>query len=184
MTNKVDVEKIICDSLIEMMEKESFFNIKVTDLVKQAGISRSVFYNYFSSIYDVVQKMEDEFFDGILKVDSAALSVTQKIIKEFDPIIIQRVEFVKKSKKTLKVLISENGDPSFAVKLSNRSYQIIKEYSKGKYSDNELKMLSEYMAAGQTQAFKWWLKHEEDMDIYEAMLFLVKITKNLLQDKK
>ena len=43
-------ENLIYATTIKMMETTPFEKIKIVDLVKKAGISRSAFYNNFSSV--------------------------------------------------------------------------------------------------------------------------------------
>lgn len=183
---KIDIEKNICDTLIDMMEAKSFFDISVSDLVKAAKVSRSSFYLYFNSIYDVLQKIEDEFTEGLMSVQEVADHVSRERHRQFDQSVINRAEYIKKNKKILKVLTSENGDPSFLAKLTNRNKKIVKVHlkEKVKYSNAELKILSEYMAAGQLQAFKWWVNHEEEMDIYDTLLFVEDLTRKLIKSEK
>ena len=112
MPRVVDKETLICEKLIEMMEDTSFFDIKVTDFVKFAGVSRSMFYLYFNSLYDVLQKIEDDFIDGLLSEKEVVSSTKIKRDNKIDSTIIAKTEYIKKNKKILRVLTGKNGDPS------------------------------------------------------------------------
>jgi AcrR family transcriptional regulator len=183
MPRVVDKETLICEKLIEMMEDTSFFDIKVTDFVKFAGVSRSMFYLYFNSLYDVLQKIEDDFIDGLLSEKEVVSSTKIKRDNKIDSTIIAKTEYIKKNKKILRVLTGKNGDPSFSARMTNRNWRLLKNSldDNMKYSENEKRLLAEYMSAGQSQALYWWVNRENAMDIYDVLLFIESITMSLVR---
>lgn len=70
MLKRSATEKVICETLIEMMEKRRFDTIKVTEIVKKARISRSAFYVHYklspsySDISDTKRKLVSEYISG------------------------------------------------------------------------------------------------------------------------
>ncbi len=181
---KKDIEAIICHTLIEMMEKESFFKLTVSGLVKQANISRSTFYLYFDSLYEVIQKIEDDCLDGLLPEEIVARFLYDDNEKgAYDPSVISRAEYLKSHKRILSALLGENGDPLFVTKVINRCRRILdlkfKESAFKKRS--EIHIMMEYIIAGQIQTFKWWLNHEEETNIYEMIVYMDSLTRKLLK---
>lgn len=59
-------ERQICDAFFELMKEKSCSAIKVAELTRIAGISRSTFYVYFDSIDDVLQTVEDDFLSNLV----------------------------------------------------------------------------------------------------------------------
>lgn len=53
-------KKIIRESLLELLEKKSLEEITVKELCQYADINRATFYRYYTDIYDLFQKMEEE----------------------------------------------------------------------------------------------------------------------------
>ena len=180
-----DKETIICRKLIDMMEEISFFDISVTSFVKYAGISRSTFYLYFSSMYDVLEKIENDFIDGLLPENEIGRSMRKKRKNQIDGSIITKTEYIRENKKLLRVLTSEKGDPAFMARLVNRSRRILRKSLQAgdQFDEQQRKLLAEYISAGQIQALKWWVRHDDEMDIYDLSLFMEKLTFSLLDIK-
>ena len=164
----------ICERLLDMMEGQSFFSIKVTSFIKYAGVGRSTFYFYFDSLYDVLQTIEDEYFDGLLPEAEIAQASRSGRKTRVDSGFIGKVSYIERNKRALRILIGENGDPSFAVKLVNRNKRITREVLRGRHglSEAQIDLQAEYIAAGQVQALKWWLAHEDKMELCDLMLAL------------
>lgn len=178
MHEMLDKETVICRKLIDMMEETSFFEISVTSFVKYAGISRSTFYLYFSSMYDVLEKIETDFIDGLLPETEIGRSIKEKRKKEFDINIITKTEYIRENKKLLRVLTSDKGDPAFMARLITRSKRILRNSlrAEDQFDEQQRKLLAEYISAGQMQALKWWVRHDEEMDIYSLSLFMEELT--------
>lgn len=176
-----NAEEIICQTLIELMQKKSLIDIKVTELVKHANISRSSFYIYFSSIEDVVQKIEDDFISG-LKDEK---SIDFRDLENRDSVkLLPTLQYIKENMYTYKTLIGENGDPYFQYRLSNRSTKLLMEFNSG-LSDVKKRMIIEYINGGRWQMYKWWAQNEEEVTIEEVADLTNRIIKqvfNLLNE--
>ena len=53
------INECITTALIGMMDRKAFDNITITELVKEAGVSRVSFYRNFESKKDVLEKYMD-----------------------------------------------------------------------------------------------------------------------------
>ena len=169
-----DKEQLICDKLVDMMEETSFFDIKVKDFVEFAGISRSSFYLYFDSLYDVLQKVEDDFLSGMFSESETAQTAKSRQLETFNARFAIKVEYIERNKRLLRILLGPNGDPSFSARLVNRYRRIAEESWRGDQtiSRDQVELLSEYVAAGQIQALKWWVSSGTGMDLCDVMLTL------------
>ena len=175
-------EAYICQMLLKMMETKKFFDINVTEFVNFAGISRSSFYIYFDSLYDVLDKIENEFMDGLLPVKNISDGIKSGRGK-IDSNLISKTDYILRNKDMLRILMGENGDPSFTAKLTNRNRKILKEsFKDSNYSEIEKRLLAEYISAGQIQAIKWWNFHEEAMDIFDVMTFIENTAQKLINE--
>ena len=164
----VNTDRLICDKLLEMMETTPFYEVKVTQLVKHAGIRRSTFYAYFDSIYDVLQKIEDEFIDGFLKEE-----VVQRRVEEDQ--LIEMFVYMRENMHTFKMLCGPNGDPSFTARLANRSKRISKRIVQSSNSPApswQQGFIQEFLMGGRIYGFLWWAEHENEVSIKDiALLF-------------
>jgi len=46
--------RCIGEAIIRLMEKTEFVKLKISDIVKKAGVSRTTFYKYYTSTYEVL----------------------------------------------------------------------------------------------------------------------------------
>lgn len=46
--------RCIAEAIIELMQSDSFYHIKISSVVKRAGVSRKTFYNYYDSTYNAL----------------------------------------------------------------------------------------------------------------------------------
>ena len=58
--------KKIKEALYKMLEKKNINEIKVTDLIKQAGVSRGTFYKHYYYVSDILKEDLDELINNIV----------------------------------------------------------------------------------------------------------------------
>lgn len=178
-------EEHICDKYLDLVEKKPFDRIKVKELVEYAEISRSSFYLYFDSIYDVVQKIEDDLIEGFLPTEDAI-----KIMVNGDiSIAHQQNEYLKANARKLDLLLGRNGDPLFEHKL-NKKFIMLSEAIWGKnkadYSPQMKDWLSYYLATGNIAFIKWSISHigkYSDEELIQMLNMLMKDTARLLSGR-
>lgn len=159
-------KQIIQSAMINLMQEKNFFNISVSELAREAGISRTGFYNHYDSVFDVLQDIEDNFIAGIesqsygidILYDEGMTAQNQRRIEE-------NVRFLQKNIKTLKALCGNHGDPAFQVRMQKRTLkQLYRALSKRtKWSDLELRLVCEFMAGGQWYIYRWCAFHENEI---------------------
>jgi len=178
MLKKSTSESFICERLLDMMEDTQLHKIKVTEFVVFAEISRSTFYLYFNSIYDVIQKIEDDFIGGMIKEDEP-VTLDFSSLKSTEPSAstIAKAEYVRNNIRTLRILMGENGDPSFQPRVINRTRRLYqKHFANSKRSDIEKQMIFEYLANGQWGLFKWWTLHKDTTSVYKMASMLEELS--------
>lgn len=65
MYQKMETNELIINASLELLKTTALNKVKVTDVVKMVGISRSTFYTYFDSVYDVIEQMERDIINGM-----------------------------------------------------------------------------------------------------------------------
>lgn len=166
-----DKEQLICGTLLDMMEEKSCFNIKVTDLVKRAGISRSSFYVYFDSILDVVNRIETDYIAGLPDVSTTA-EITSASFRYGERQLDKELElsywnYVKDNMRTYQILTGQNGEPLFRRRLENRFKRIslsIIEQIVPDANPLESEVVASYLAGARMSIFDWWAFHSEEID--------------------
>jgi len=173
MKDRRDTEQLIQNTLLDMMENKSFFSVKVVELVEKAGISRGLFYVYFDSIYDVLQKIEDDYLEGLPGEQRVLNGVRDRAGEdeggqgEFKR---KSYQFAQDNMRVYRLLSGPNGDPSFYHKLKNRVIRITREaVGEGatKRDDNYKKLAAAFLAGGNVAVFDWWAHNSCGVDAKE-----------------
>lgn len=113
MKNKNDLrviktQKILFDTLIELMKNDSFENIKVSDICSKAMINRSTFYSHYNDKYELLV----DFLENLKKSLTDALEKNTHIINTKNYYI-----------ETIKLLlnhIEEKKDIYYSILINNR----------------------------------------------------------------
>lgn len=169
MLRNPDPEGYMCDKLLDMMEDVPFYKIKVTEFCRFAGVSRSAFYAHFDSIYDVIQKIEDDFFDGLVAEDEFTLdAVTGATNREITQELMRNTsEYLQKNLRVSRILLGENGEPSFSARLGTRIRRITERLigeTGIDISPEQRRLLVEYATGGQLAAARYIATHSNGMD--------------------
>ena len=183
MKKQSAIEQLICNKLLEMIETKPFQKIKVTEFVEFCGISRSSFYLYFDSIYAAVQKIEDDFIDGLTnEEDMSGNDLKSSRKTAVNPATLKKAEYISNNIKVIKALTGPNGDPSFIARVSNRTWRIFKKRYENDtfHTETEKKEICEYMCGGQVNLFHWYVNHQEETSVYEFAIMLDRITSTVL----
>jgi len=164
-------EKRICDAMLDMMEERSFQTVKVAQLAERCGISRSTFYVYFDSIYSVIQKIEDIFFENLIEEKTHNPAIEESVIMD-------ALSSVRNNIHAFKILTGPNGDPSFVARLSNRNKRVLDvlaEKQKSQATTLELQIVNEFTRGGKLSALQWWAEHENEVSVKDMVQILNKI---------
>lgn len=58
-------QSTIKKSLLKLLNNAPLKSITVSELCREAGITRGTFYNHFYDVYDIYESIENEFFETI-----------------------------------------------------------------------------------------------------------------------
>ena len=156
----MNTQDLICEKLLDLMENRPFYQIKVTQLAECCGISRSTFYAHFDSIYEVVQRIEDDFLAHI--PNESAVDPTDKSA------IVDNLVFLRDNIRKVKILFGPNGDPSFAAKFANRNKRVLNTLASKNRSEAttlELQVVNEFMLGGKMRLLQWWASNEKSVSV-------------------
>lgn len=156
--------------------------ITIKEVANLAGFNRGTFYLYYKSIYDLLQKTEQELLDTFAKRVEFQVKLYFDLVDELDEDsyeemqsnFLENIEFIR-------ILNGENGDPRFKYRMKN----IIKDaYRKQIRSDNTVKVskfeyLLEYVVEANMSIMQYWfMNREKDIpritlkDVGEIMHFV------------
>lgn len=144
--------------------------ITIKELTLKAGYNRSTFYEYFIDIYDVLNYIENSIIPNIDELPP--ISILNKNIEM--PINVM-LKLYNENEKYYSVLLSDNGDPSFASKLKNSIKPLLKEALITKVNINEIEFdfMLEYILSSMISIMSYWYKTDKILSS-ERLVYLIK----------
>lgn len=134
--NSYSKQKMI-DALLSLIKIKPLSEIKDREIIKQAKVSSKTFYHYCENKTDLIWQVEDDYLDGFeqaLKTDRAIF------LKEYPKVsnLHEVVDFFAANKSIIKILVSENADERFFIKLRKialREYIYLMKLQNGYHYD-------------------------------------------------
>lgn len=138
--------------------------ITIKEVADLAGFNRGTFYLYYKSIYDLLQKTEQELLDDFAKRVDFNVKVYFGLVDAPDEAAYEDMQdnFLEHS-EFVRILNGENGDPRFKSRMKN----IIKDaYRKHINPDNTVRVskfeyLLEYLVEANMSIIQYWLMNRE-----------------------
>ncbi|MDR3190962.1 MAG: TetR/AcrR family transcriptional regulator [Lactobacillaceae bacterium] len=107
----------IKQAFITLIQTKGFSNLTVSDITRQAAVSRGTFYVHYIDKFDLLQKVEDELYDNLAATLSTQLDETLNHKSPADKsdalysTFTLMLDYVNSERSTLQALFSQNGDP-------------------------------------------------------------------------
>lgn len=158
------IEKRIEDAVFELMETRNIPNIKVSDVIRLAGVSRSTFYRHFDNVDQVVKLFEANLLDVMRSINRSALKARFDK-NELKPTVtmISRMETLHGFRSKILVLNGPHGDPQFEHKATVFMHEYLSNRLRtvpGTSLDQEFYL--SFIIAGHHNLVHYWLeKHPE-----------------------
>lgn len=110
-------KKLLTQALTELMQQKQINEITVKELTDLADMNRGTFYLYYKDIFDMLEKIEDQMFEGLDRIVS--LQEGEEMTRQTRPILLKLFSFIGENQEICRVLLSPNGDMSFLHRLND-----------------------------------------------------------------
>ena len=166
-------KKIIKESLIELLQTNDIHQITVTNICKKADINRGTFYTYYKDAFDLLQSIEDELFDQILRYlnETPAEDYT-------DSLLIKVLELIAENKDLCKILLCKQRDGRIIDRIlyiaSKANLEPLFDKS-NEFDESHFDYLIRYSVGGILAIIQVWLEN----NLKESPREIVKIINNI-----
>ena len=146
------------EALLELMREKPVDRITPTELCRRAGINRNTFYSHFYSVRELLQNVEDEFEDQVIR----SLSTKIQTGTVYD-LLCEVCETLYKQKALCEILLSEHGDASFLEKVVGMSKSItLAEWQKSgmDLADDTYDMALDFVVEGSLAVLRYWAQND------------------------
>ena len=159
------VDERIEDAVFSLMDTTDIPDIRVADVTRLAGISRSTFYRRFSSVDEVVKAFETDLLANMHDINNYALKARFGQ-SELDPTptMIRRMELLHERRDKVVALNGPHGDPQFVHKATVLMHEHFRERLAdvpGSAEDRDLYLA--FAIAGHHNLIQYWLEKRPDL---------------------
>lgn len=104
-------QMIVKQSLLKLVGEKPLNKITVAQLCEEAGINRGTFYNHFCDVFDVLDSIEQEFYDEI-----KAKFQNEKLYLVSNEFFKNIMELVKENLKLINIILIDKDNSAFLKK--------------------------------------------------------------------
>lgn len=159
------VDARIEDAVFSLMETTDIPDIRVADVIRRAGVSRSTFYRHFNSVDDVVKAFETDLLANMHSINSYALKARFGQ-SELDPTptMIRRMELLAERRDKVVALNGPHGDPQFVHKATILMHDHFRErLSEVEGPETYRDFYLAFALAGHHNVIQYWLEKRPDV---------------------
>lgn len=110
-------KKAMSAALATLLQKKPLKSITVREISELADINRGTFYLHYSDVFDMVEKLQNNFFEKFNQIISEYQPNNN--MDTLFPVLVKTFELLAENADLAKCLIGKNGDAAFVDKLKN-----------------------------------------------------------------
>lgn len=168
---------VIIQSFINLLKTKSVNRITVKEICEMAEINRATFYKHYLDVYDLLEKIENQFLDELEEILSDRESSTVKEVLTFIMVSFKAQE------DTYKAVCSPNGDSAFPAKVFDVCYHFAQPQSQihiKTLSHAQREWLYQFIAHGCNGVLTKWISEGMKEPISEVADFTERLINNAL----
>lgn len=167
------------DAFWTLYENKDIDKIRIVEITNLAGYNRSIFYEYFKNVYDVLNSIEQEIVQETVAIAKLIrLYITDKDVDYTN--LDQIVSYYKKYERFLKVILLKEDNPRFKIRLKKSIYVAINKDIKNNMflSNVEKDFFLEFYISGLINALIYWFKNTPTVKVEEFASIFKMLTSN------
>lgn len=150
-------KKHLRQALTELMKEKSIKNITVRELSDLADINRGTFYIHYKDVFDMLEQIENEMFEGFNETINAYKS--DDILKNPAAILADIFSFLGENSDICISLLGKNGDIAFLDKLKGVvKYKFLHEWFQEKKQLPYFEYVYSFIISGCIGLIQCWLE--------------------------
>ncbi len=161
---KIDIRIIktknaIREAALTLLSEKNIEDISITELAERAKINRKTFYNYYQSIYQVIDEIENEAVEKFVSSVKESDWYDGETL-DFDKLFLSITESVRDNMEFFGHLLNISKTSRLIVKIETRLKEKSKNYF-SRYLDIEetlLAMTMDYVVSGMFSVYRRWFQ--------------------------
>jgi AcrR family transcriptional regulator len=154
--------------------------ITVKEISQRAGYNRGTFYEYFTDVYEVLDKIEQSLVPTLDE-----LPPTTKLDHNMDIPFDMFLKLYEKNCKYYSVLLGDNGDPAFVSKIKSSIKPLIMKSISEKMDRNdiELDFILEYILSAMIGILSYWFRMNKVLPAEDLIALMYELMDNKVMNK-
>lgn len=168
-------KKAIAIALAKLLSEKEINKITITDIAKEADINRKTFYNYYNSVYEVIDDIENEivsaFSKSLSEIDMKSdFQKPQIILRVLMEIIRQHADFYGR-------IFTAGANPNLPDKIAAAITERLKsEFEARTELDGiKLEIISTYTIAGMAAVYREWFRSGKTIAVEEVSKYCTEL---------
>lgn len=172
-----NTKKRLKEGLITLLREKPAPEIKVKELCDLVDINRGTFYYHYTDIFDMLKKMEEDFFEEFYEIIN---DIKKPMLPNEEASIIMTKVFLffNENAKLSEILLGPNGDMAFIQELKvlveEKCSDIWKEAG-SHMGDTEYELFNSFIINGFIGLLETWLKTGRNQSPEKMANFVAKI---------
>lgn len=172
--NKTPTEGLLKQSLLSLIQTKPLRAITIKELCTNASINRTTFYAHYSSADEVLEEIQTELFDDLIKI-VRTVSHGGYHAQEATTLLLSEIQ---RNKETYHILFSSSDCMSFIQRFATLLHTNISTMSMPYSNDANYKYYPIYMTNGIVACITQWVAADCDTPPEEFSELLLTITHN------
>lgn len=157
-------KNIIKTTFLSLLEEKDIKKITVSEICKISDINRATFYRYYLDVYDLLDKIQEDF---ITELKDASSNEDTYTVSTFSK---ELLNVFLKNKELVRILFNTNNNLYFLNDILSVAYEKCKikwESDIPNISEENMEYASVFIFNGALGVINFWVKNDFDKDVDE-----------------
>ena len=160
-------KKTIKDTLMKLLSEKDIKKVTVSEICKLADVNRATFYRYYLDVYDLLDKIEEDFINELkepYQEDPSRVSSVGAFSKEILAVFLENKDLVR-------ILFNTNNNIYFLNEVLEVAYDMCKAKWMNdvpEITEAEINYAAIFIFNGALGIVNYWVKNDFDKDIEEV----------------
>lgn len=148
-------------SFLKLYRDVSFEKMTVKMLSEAVPVARTTFYEYYGSLADVRNEIEDELIGGILELADTCRKEGADIFTFF----MRTLDYVMEHKEENFIFLVSRPNPEYISKWKKAIGKHFSSYCPAKENTANYGLILEVVASAVIGAYTYWMEHPDEVDV-------------------
>lgn len=166
-------KKIIKDTFLSLLESKDIKKITVSEICKISDINRATFYRYYLDVYDLLDKIQEEFVDELkCASNNENIYTVSTFSKDLLNVFLENKELVR-------ILFNTNNNLYFLNDVLSIAYEKCKikwQSDLPNISDENIEYASVFIFNGALGVINFWVKNNFDKSVDEISTIIEQLS--------